>query len=127
MNPKKTAIKDCYIKLGISKATLYSRLKKLNIKPLKVGKNSYLSNDDLDRLDKYNPTKDKKDTQDKELKQLQETIKEQAEKIELLNREVGQWQGRAKTLEEQNEKLLILEAPKKQEEKKGFFKRLFNL
>jgi len=138
MNPKKTAIKDCYERLGISKATLYSRLKKLDIKPLKVGKNSYLSSKDLDRLDKYSPTKDKQDKQNKELekllekkneeiKLLKETSEKQSGKIENLNREVGQWQGRAKTLEEQNEKLLVLEAPKKQKEKRGFFKSLFNL
>ena len=113
MSKNKIPIKDCYKRLKISKSTLYSRLKKLDIKPLKIGKNSYLSDDDLDRLDKYNPTKDKPDTQDKELKQLQAIIEEKNKKIEALNREVGQWQGRAKTLEEQNEKLLILEAPKK--------------
>lgn len=69
---------------------------------------------------------DKKYTQIEELKALLQIEKEVSThlhtKIEKLNREVGQWQGVAKTYERQNEKLLTLEAPK---QKKGFFARLF--
>jgi len=124
MSQNKIPIKEAYKRLDISKATLYNRLKVLGIKPQKEGKNSYLSNDDLDKLMEFNPAKDRKDTLDKEVKILKKSLKEKERKVELLNREVGLWQGRAKTLEELNEKLLMLEAPK---QKVGFFKKIRNI
>jgi hypothetical protein len=45
------------------------------------------------------------------------------EKIERLNREVGQWEGTAKTLLDQNQKLI----ENSNFQKKTFFQRLFNL
>ena len=125
MNEDKTPINEVFKGLKISKATLYNRLRKLDITPIKEGKNSYLSNEQIDKIKQYKQSKNNKDLLDnKEIRRLRVQLEREQSENKKLIQELGQWQGRAKTFEEQNNKLLIIEVQKKE---KGFFARLFNL
>ena len=125
---EKIYIKQTLSELSISKSKLYRLLKQLGIMAHKDGKKSYFTKNQLEKIREESQKSHRTNTENTiETEQLKEELKRERLENKRLILEVGQWQGRAKTLEEQNEKLLILEAPKKQEEKKGFFKRLFNL
>jgi len=114
-------IKDAVEELGISKSQLYRRIKQLELVTHKEGNKRYLTPDELNKIKELSHCVDTRDTV---ILDLKKQLKENQQNITQLNREVGVWQGRAKTLEELNEKLLVLEAPEKTKQK-GFFMRLF--
>jgi hypothetical protein len=117
-------IKDAVEELGISKSQLYRRIKQLGLVTHREGNKRYLTPKQIDQLKEVSHCVDTRDTVILDLKkQLKEKELFYSQRTEQLNREVGQWQGRAKTLEELNEKLLVLGTPK-EPKKKGFFRRL---
>jgi hypothetical protein len=163
MKNNKTTIKQSLSLFGISRTTLYKYLNSLNTKPKKEGKNSYLTNKQINdikgyidelRSGKKEPNKQSEQTEQvniaekiykEQINELKKELETKQEKIEGLIQEVGQWQGRASTLEEQNIKLLeqsepedknalieveVIEpepAPEEKAGKQGFFRKLFNL
>ena len=125
----KTYIKQALSDLNTSQSSLYRIMGKLRIKPKKEGKKSYLTDSQIEKIKEHfnSPTHKKKDEKDIEietLKRLLQSKKEELEKVKEEKDSLLMWKGRAITLEEQNKKLLEIPAPK-QEEKKGFFARLF--
>jgi predicted nucleic acid-binding Zn-ribbon protein len=129
MKNDKTTIKQSLSLFGISRTTLYKYLNSLNTKPKKEGKNPYLTNKQINdikgyidelRSDKKEPNKQSEQTEQvniaekiykEQINELKKELETKQEKIEGLIQEVGQWQGRASTLEEQNIKLLEQSAP----------------
>ena len=127
-------IKEALRELSIGRTKLYKHLGQLNITPNKEGRKSYLTNDEFNKIklsiqQANTNTKRTDRKQEIELLKLELKLKtkelerERTEKNSLIL-ELGKSQGQTKLLKEQNDKLLILEAPKK-EEKKGFFARIF--
>jgi chromosome segregation ATPase len=129
MKNDKTTIKQSLSLFGISRTTLYKYLNSLNTKPKKEGKNSYLTNKQINdikgyidelRSGKKEPNKQSEQTEQvniaekiykEQINELKKELETKQEKIEGLIQEVGQWQGRASTLEEQNIKLLEQSEP----------------
>lgn len=122
-NTSKHSLQDIQTHFGISRSKLYKTLKEQGIKATKEGRKSYISNTDLTQLEnvlKNTGTNTQKNTGTNTgtkntdlIDHLQAQIKEEQEKNNQLltenkelMREVGQWQGVAKTLEQQNQKLL---------------------
>lgn len=141
MKENKTPIKQVFERLSISKATLYNRLRRLDILPLKDGKNSYLTDKQIEKIKAYDSSKNTKkldkplDTSEEKLeiktlrrrlKAQKKALKREREENKNLILKLGHWEGRARTLEEQNNKLLLLAPAQKEEPKKGFFQRFLD-
>ena len=124
MKNEDLTINQAIKELSISRSKLYGQLKQLGILATKRGRKSYLSLADIDRI-KNCPNRPKTDQTDKKIKTLEKQLAEERENQKNLLVEIGRWQGRAKTLEEQNHKLLALQAPKEKPAQIGFFQRIF--
>lgn len=126
------SIKEAIEELNIGRTKLYALFKQLDIKPQKKGNKSFLSlqevsfiKDFIRESEQYEQTEQKKTTekdtaenttQQETIKKLEAELEKEREENKALIREVGLWQGRAKTLEEQNQKLLELNPPEKERE-----------
>lgn len=126
------SIKEAIEELNIGRTKLYALFKQLDIKPQKKGNKSFLSlqqvssiKDFISESEQYEQTEQKKTTekdttenttQQEIIKKLETELEKEREENKALIREVGLWQGRAKTLEEQNQKLLELSPPEKERE-----------
>jgi hypothetical protein len=136
-------IKQALSHLKISRASLYNYINKIEVKPIKKGQRVYLLEKDIDRINlAYKQKNNYLDNEDisknslasenlpSKTNKAEKLLKKERlkntkllEKIEKLNREVGQWEGTAKTLLDQNQKLI----EHNNFQKKSFFQRLFNL
>lgn len=140
MDDEKVFINQALKQFGISRTTLYSYLKKLNIKPQKSGNRSYFTNTQIQQISDFieknrtpeqqTPNTDEQPNnsqyQEKAIEQLRTELKEERQKTADLTLQLGQWQGRAKTLEEQNVKLLESQSNTIEvSEKSGFFTKIF--
>lgn len=129
MNNKEYSIKEALEVLECSRSTLYKNLDKKGIKPVKRGRIAYIKHHELELLkktvsnqkdkNKKHTTTDKTEDTTEFIKHLQQQLQEEQKKnsnlegeIKGLTLEIGRWQGRAKTLEEQNKELLTLPSPK---------------
>lgn len=137
------SIKQALAHLNISRASLYNYINKIGIIPIKKGQRVYLLEKDINSislaykqknncLDNQEASKNNLNSEslspkitkaEKSLKKERLKNTRLLEKIEKLNREVGQWEGTAKTLLDQNQKLI----QNNNFHKKSFFQRLFNL
>lgn len=137
------SIKQALKHLNISRASLYNYINKIGINPIKKGQRVYLLEKDVDKINRLYKQKnnclDSEDMHENSLRsenlspktsKAEKSLKKERlknmkllEKIERLNREVGQWEGTAKTLLDQNQKLI----ENSNFQKKTFFQRLFNL
>ena len=137
------SIKQALKHLNISRASLYNYINKIGINPIKKGQRVYLLGKDVDKINSVYKQKnnciDSKDMYKNSLRseklspktsKAEKSLKKERlknmkllEKIERLNREVGQWEGTAKILLDQNQKLI----ENSNFQKKTFFQQLFNL
>lgn len=99
--------------LEISKATFYRYARKLDIKPSKTPFGKLYSEDDIQRIKLCitETIKNKNETSEieeskKQIQELKQELVSKNESIQDLTLQLGQWQGRAKTFEELNQKLL---------------------
>jgi len=154
MKTEKTSINQTIKLFSISRTTLYTYLKKLKISPQKSGRIAYLTEQNIidikGFISKNKPSNTHQYEQVEQVEQIREKStaeKIHIEKIKILEKnlideqiknrqereenrklvlQLGQWQGRAKTLEEQNHKLLTLQVSEsKNPEKIGFFQKIF--
>lgn len=144
----KIPIKEALKQLNISRTSLYNYIKKLAIIPIKKANRVYLSKEQItvislyvsnkqdvctdqnEQREQFEQPKKQQDSAILQIKFLENNLEKQNKKIEHIEGinqklliQLGQWQGRAKTLEEQNHKLLRLQIPKS--EKIGFFQKIF--
>ena len=162
MNTQKHTLKTLETHFDFSRSKLYKTLKECGIATFKEGRFAYVSDADFETLKthvKTHVSSEKKRTFKRAFSEthenegqlnnfLQEQLKIEQEKNKSLQEEnkklihdVGRWQGRATTLEEQNIKLLevstadesnIVEAeiiepePEKKAEKIGIFQKIIN-
>lgn len=131
---EKIYIKDVPERLNITQSKLYRVMKKIGIKPKKDGKNSYLEKDKINEINDFLHNSGKSETEllnakleKEEMKNrlLEERILELEAKNDRVFYEMGKKTEVIKVLQKKNEQLLTLEAPKKEEKKKGFFLRFF--
>lgn len=138
----KTTIKQALTLFNISRSSLYNHMKKQGITPIKEkGRVHLLDNQiadlkrvihtscpNLDKQDKIDgqekPEKNSKNSDEKQIKEIKAELKTEREENKKLVLQLGLWQGRAKTLEEQNQKLLLLQTPPTPP-KVGFFQKIF--
>jgi len=137
MENKKHTLKQVQAHFNFSRSTLYKILKKQCISTYKEGRIAYISDTDFTHLKthvfskkKYESIHTSKNT-DSQTAYLQKKLEEEQRKNEQLQkenqslvREVGQWEGVARTLQDQNQKLLTLHPAKPQ--KWGFFQSIFS-
>lgn len=143
INSEVFTIKQALNELKISRASLYNYINKIGINPIKKGRRVYLIKKDLDhikasyqlknnRLNNKDTSKNclKSEALNNKTNKIEISLKKERlknskliEKIEKLSREIGQWEGTAKTLLDQNQKLIA----NNHLQKKSFFQRLFNL
>ena len=159
METNKTTIKQALELFRISRTSLYNHMKKLDIKPIKAGGRVHLIDKQIDELkavlQPICSTMNNESGQGgqgnlidifkKQIKELKKELEKEREENKKLIHDVGRWQGRASTLEEQNQKLLsftpeknesadILDveiikpkpAPEKKAEKIGIFRKIIN-
>ncbi len=162
MNIKKHTLKHTLEHFSISRSTLYKTLRNEGISTIKEGRTAYISNTDFAHLENtcFLGKKNMCHETDKNTRyetqgntdlidHLRQQIDAEQKKNEDLRAEnknlikdVGRWEGVARTLQDQNQKLLELKPeeeseieeaeiiePKPSEEKadkKGFFQKLFN-
>lgn len=107
--------------LKIGKTKLYKLFTETNVKPKKEGKKSYLTNDQMLEIKAFIGFKDEneqvrtnerteKNFSEYRIEQLEKELAEERDNNKQLTLQVGQWQGRAKTLEEQNLKFLEIQS-----------------
>ena len=164
MKNEKTTIKQALTILNISRTSLYNHMKKLGIKPIKERGRVHLVDSQINDLKAVLQTTckplDSKSEQrgqagqgeqqnktdelyEKQIQELKKELKKERAENKKLIQDVGRWQGRATTLEEQNIKLLSINAenenniveaeiitpepaPEEKAEKKGFFQKFFS-
>lgn len=141
MNNEKMPINEALELFGIGRTTLYSYLKKLNITPKKHKNRSYLTNEQMLKIKDFinSPFTAEQQKEQRKIQKLEAEIEKQKEftkraeekaeqereKNDQLMLQIGHWQGRAKTLEEQNVKLLESQTTTIEvSEKSGFFDRI---
>jgi len=130
----KIFINQALRELNIGRTKLYKVLSDANIKPKKEGKKSYLTNTQISEIkdilsinneNEQFRTDERTDKTFSEyrIEQLEKELAQERESNKQLTLQVGQWQGRAKTLEEQNVKLLEAKTspPTKKEPSKKFW------
>ena len=162
MKNNKNTINQSLDKLSISRASLYNHLKRLDIRPIKEGRRVYLLDNQIDdikafllsnlsNLDSKNrqvrqdgyvkEDKPKENIAEKiykeQISELKKELEKKQEKIEVLIQDVGRWEGVARTLQDQNQKLLEFKPEDKSEieeveiieqepEKIGIFQKIIN-
>jgi len=135
MTHVKHTLKQVQIHFKFSRSTLYKTLKKQSIKTFKEGRIAYISDTDFTHLKTQVKTcsyDQKKHESENTNQYFQKKLEEEQQKNEKLQkenqsliREVGQWEGVARTLQDQNSKLLTIQAPKEKPVQIGFFQRIF--
>jgi ribosomal protein S13 len=142
METEKLSINQATKLFSISRTTLYTYLKKLKIFPHKQGRTAYLTEQQIahiksfihknsttysaqpEQVEQINHNAVIEKTYIEKIKRLEKKLESEQQENKQLALQLGQWQGRAKTLEEQNQKLLTLHPAKPQ--KWGFFQSIFS-
>ena len=147
------SIKEAVQKLSVSKSNLYSKLKKLGIKPIKIWNRSYVLDSDIDSIklliddnkttvrsvqkksDTSDSRKQKKKTQislknvyKNQIEELKEELKKKEKENKDLILKCGRWEWVAQTLKDQNSKILssidLINSTQQEEKHPSFLKRV---
>ncbi len=162
MKNKKTTIKQALTIFKISRTSLYNHMKKLDIKPIKEGGRVHLvdtqindlkavlqstckpvdnENEQSGQAGQHEQPNNNGEIYQEQIKELKKELKKERTENKNLIKDVGRWEGVARTLQDQNQKLLELKpeeesditeaeivesAPKEKAEEKGFFQKIWN-
>lgn len=164
MKNKKTTIKQALTMFNISRTSLYNHMKKLDIKPIKEGGRVHLvdtqindlkeflqpacqpldnENEQRGQAGQHEQANNNEEIYQEQIKELKKELKKERTENKKLIQDVGRWEGVARTLQDQNQKLLELKPedkseieeaeiiepepePEKKAEKIGIFRKIIN-